>query len=77
MPASAEGGTSRVLTPTKLNRDVNLSLLPPLFSISRPAERALRFGDCTDISMIVVGTDDCLHCYWTAEADHSRHAIFQ
>ena len=36
--------------------------------MTKTEESALRFGDCADICLIVEGTNDCLHCYWTDEA---------
>ena len=31
---------------------------------------------CNEICMIVEGADVCLHCYWMAEAGHSRNMPF-
>ena len=36
---------------------------------------ASRFSDCTDIC-VIAEVDDCLHCYWVAEAGHCRCAFF-
>ena len=43
--------------------------------INKPEESALRFCDCTDISLIVELPNDGLPCHQTAEVDHFRHAI--
>ena len=36
---------------------------------AKPEESALRFSDCNEISLIVEGADNRLHCHWTAILD--------
>ena len=58
------------------NRQIRWIQLPTATLLTKPEASALRFGDCTEVWVIVGGADDCLHSYWTAEAGHSTHAVF-
>ena len=76
----SEGGRRCVLSPLRICieeiKPSSVLLAVVSSAMNRPKESALRLSDCTELCVIVEGADDCLHCYWTAKAGHSRHAIF-